>query len=65
MEAVTRARKRFRQYPVIFAKCSKEASVYASCVLKQDNLKKNDCLAEFHGFKNCLRKTAVDLKTKI
>ncbi|XP_066151491.1 NADH dehydrogenase [ubiquinone] 1 alpha subcomplex assembly factor 8 [Euwallacea fornicatus] len=65
MESVSKAKQRFRQYPVIFAKCSREASVYATCVLKQDNIKKNDCAEEFSGFRTCLRKAAVSLKTKI
>lgn len=65
MESVVKAKQRFKQYPVIFAKCSKEAGVYATCVLKQDNLGKNDCSAEFQGFKNCLGKAAANLKTRI
>ncbi|RZC40764.1 GPI mannosyltransferase 1 [Asbolus verrucosus] len=38
MEAVQKAKQRFRQYPVILAKCSKEATDYATCVLKKDNV---------------------------
>lgn len=65
MESVSKAKQRFRQYPAIFAKCSKEASVYATCVLKQDNLTKDDCSVEFQGFKSCLQKAANSLKTRI
>lgn len=65
MESVTKAKQRFRQYPVIFGKCTKEASTYATCVLKQDNLNKHQCNEEFQCFKNCLQKAAVSLKTRI
>ncbi|ENN79881.1 hypothetical protein YQE_03700, partial [Dendroctonus ponderosae] len=43
MESVSKAKQRFKQYPLIFGKCGKEASVYATCVLKQDNLMKDNC----------------------
>lgn len=65
MESVGKARTRYRQYPIILGKCSKEATVYAKCVLKRDNLNKNDCGAEFSQFKNCLQKTASAMKTKL
>lgn len=65
MESVKRARERFRLYPVLLGKCSKEASVYAQCVLKKDSVSLNDCSAEFSSFKNCLRKTASEMKTRI
>lgn len=65
MESVSKARSRYRQYPIILTKCSKEAMVYAKCVLKMDNVNKNDCGEEFRYFKNCLQKTASVMKTKI
>lgn len=65
MESVGRARQRFRQYPLIFAQCGKEASLYATCVLKQDNIKQHDCGEEFRGFKTCLNKAAANLKTRV
>lgn len=65
MESVSKARARFRQYPVILGKCSKEATVYAKCVLKRDNVGKNDCGEEFKLFKNCLQKSASAIKTKL
>lgn len=65
MDSVTKARRRFRQYPVILAKCSKEASNYAKCVLKQDNIALNDCNQEFQQFKTCLKSSAAKLKTKL
>lgn len=65
MESVSKARSRYRQYPVILAKCSKEGTVYAKCVLKRDNININDCANEFRHFKDCLQKTASSLKSKI
>lgn len=65
MEAVSKARARSRQYPIILTKCSKEAGVYAKCVLKRDNIIKDDCIEEFKHFKSCLQKTASAMKMKI
>lgn len=65
MESVQKAKQRFRQYPILLAKCSKEAMNYASCVLKKDNVKVNDCGEEFKHFKNCLQKNAAVLKTRV
>lgn len=65
MESVRKAKERFRQYPLLLGKCSKEASVYAQCVLKKDSVSLNDCNAEFSSFKNCLKKTAAAMKTRI
>ncbi|XP_023024241.1 uncharacterized protein isoform X2 [Leptinotarsa decemlineata] len=65
MESVNKARQRYRQYPVILAKCSSEASKYATCVLKTDNIRMNDCSEEFVRFKSCLQKTARTLNTRI
>lgn len=65
MESVQRAKQRFRQYPVILAQCSKEATTYATCVLKKDNVSLNDCKEEFGKFKNCLQKSAASLKTRL
>lgn len=65
MESVSKARARYRQYPVIVGKCSKEATVYAKCVLKRDNVGKNDCDEEFKHFKTCLQKTAYAMKMKL
>ncbi|XP_028174560.1 uncharacterized protein LOC135084508 [Ostrinia nubilalis] len=66
MESVSKARERFAKYPVIFAKCAKQATLYATCVLhKEDGLKKDDCAKEFQEFKGCLQSAAKNLKTKI
>lgn len=66
MESVAKARERLAKYPLVFAKCSKQASLYAKCVLfKEDGVKKDDCAKEFKEFTVCLQSAAKDMKTKI
>ncbi|XP_045457241.1 uncharacterized protein LOC123667370 [Melitaea cinxia] len=66
MEPVKRAKERFAKYPIVFSKCSKQASLYARCVLlKEDSVKKDDCAKEFKEFQTCLTSAAKDLKTRI
>lgn len=65
MESVKKAKERFRQYPLLLAKCKAEATDYAKCVLKKDNVKLSDCGEEFARFKGCLRKSAAALKTRL
>ncbi|XP_075987547.1 NADH dehydrogenase [ubiquinone] 1 alpha subcomplex assembly factor 8 [Anticarsia gemmatalis] len=66
MESVIRARERLAKYPVVFAKCSKQGTLYARCVLlKEGSVKHNDCAKEFEQFKTCLTSAAKDLKTRI
>ncbi|XP_059045748.1 uncharacterized protein LOC131841445 [Achroia grisella] len=66
MESVAKARERFAKYPLLFAKCSKQGTLYARCVLlKEDSVKKDDCAKEFQEFKCCLQSAAKDLKTRI
>lgn len=67
MEAVAKARDRLAKYPLVFAKCSKQATLYARCVLLQEDggLKKDHCSKEFQQFKNCLQSAAKDMKTKL
>ncbi|XP_023945502.1 uncharacterized protein LOC112051198 [Bicyclus anynana] len=66
MEAVKKAKERFAKYPLIYAKCSKQASVYARCVLlREDTVKKDDCAKEFQEFNACLQSASKELKTKI
>ncbi|KAJ8974380.1 hypothetical protein NQ317_001532 [Molorchus minor] len=59
MESVLKAKQRCRQYPIFLAKCNKEATNYATCVLKKDNVSLNDCSVAFKEFKTCLQKTAA------
>lgn len=65
MESVKKAKNRFRQYPLILSNCKNEATVYAKCVLKKDNVNINDCANEFKLFRSCLQKSAAQLKTRI
>ncbi|XP_026764878.1 uncharacterized protein LOC113523208 [Galleria mellonella] len=66
MESVAKARERLAKYPLLFAKCSKQGTLYARCVLlKEDSVKKDDCAKEFQDFKSCLQSAAKDLKTRI
>lgn len=66
MESVAKAKERFAKYPLIFAKCSKEGTLYARCVLlKEDTVKKDDCAKEFQELKNCLQLAAKQMKTRI
>lgn len=65
IESVRKAKQRFRQYPLLLAKCGKEATTYAQCVLKKDSVSQNDCSEEFKLFKNCLRKTAASMNSRL
>lgn len=66
MESVKRAKERFAKYPIVFSKCSKQASLYARCVLlREDSIKRDDCVKEFKEFQACLTSAAKDLKTRI
>lgn len=65
MDAVKKARERFRKYPTIIAQCHESGSKYAACVLAKSNLQKGDCESEFKEFKACLMKAAVKSNTKL
>lgn len=65
MESVKKAKDRFKQYPLVLGKCKTEASKYAKCVLSKDSVSLNDCNEEFKMFKNCLQKTAANMRIRI
>ncbi|KOB75560.1 Uncharacterized protein OBRU01_07323 [Operophtera brumata] len=66
MEAVAKAKDRFAKYPLIFAKCSKQATLYARCVLLHEgSVKKDECGKEFQEFSSCLQAAAKGMKTRI
>lgn len=66
MESVSKARERLAKYPLIFAKCAKQSTLYARCVLLlEDQVKKDSCAKEFQEFKACLQSAAKDMKTRI
>ncbi|XP_011863358.1 PREDICTED: uncharacterized protein LOC105559572 [Vollenhovia emeryi] len=65
MEAVRKAKKRLRKYPMLLTQCQESASRYASCVLAKSNLEKNACAAEFNELKKCLVKAAASSNTRL
>ncbi|XP_034837703.1 uncharacterized protein [Maniola hyperantus] len=66
MEAVKKAKDRFAKYPLIYAKCAKQGSLYARCVLlREDSVKKDDCVKEFQEFNACLQIASKEIKTKL
>lgn len=65
MEAVRKAKERFRKYPIVVAQCHESGAKYAACVLAKSNLEKNDCEKEFTEFKACLIKAAAKNNTKL
>lgn len=65
MESVKKARTRLARYPELINECKSEGALYAACVVKQENVSHNSCLAEFQNFKNCLLKAATRLRTKL
>lgn len=60
-----RRTQRLKSYPILLAKCSETASRYAACVTKDFNVRKDACAKEFQLFKDCIRKTAQEMKLKI
>lgn len=65
MEAVKKAKNRMQQLPGLLMDCKAEASVYAKCVIRSEDVKKNDCQNEFNDFLECIRKNAAKRKTRI
>lgn len=65
MESVRKANQRLKQYPVLLGKCSESAAVYAACVTRDLNVSHRACDKEFSDFKKCLRKVALDMKTRL
>lgn len=65
MESVKRANQRLRNYPLLMAKCSVAAAAYATCVTTDLNVAHRGCDKEFHNFKECMRKAAIEMKTKL
>lgn len=65
MDAVKRAKQRFRKYPSLVLECRESASEYAACVINKNNLQKDDCQKEFEKFKACLVRAAAHNKVKL
>lgn len=65
MESVKKASARLKNYPILVAKCSETATLYAKCVTRDLNVAHKACDKEFQDFKNCLAKEAKKMKTKL
>lgn len=65
MESVRKANVRLRQYPILIAKCSESAAVYAACVTRDLNPSHKMCDKEFTEFRNCVQQAAQQMKTKL
>lgn len=65
MEPVRKARHRLSNYPALLTKCSVQGAAYAACVTQDFNVKQGTCEKEFVVFKECLKKAAVEMKTKL
>ncbi|XP_030373095.1 uncharacterized protein LOC115623053 [Scaptodrosophila lebanonensis] len=65
MESVRKANQRLRNYPILLTKCADKAAAYASCVSRDLNIQHHICDTEFKEFMGCIRKAAVELKTKL
>lgn len=57
--------QRLKSYPILLVKCSETAALYAACVTKDFNVQKGACAREFQLFRECIRKTAQEMKIKI
>lgn len=65
MDAVRKAKDRLAKYPVLVAKCSSAAAVYAACVTRDLDIQKHACDKEFQAFKQCLVAQAKAMKTRM
>ncbi|XP_033250911.1 uncharacterized protein LOC117189939 [Drosophila miranda] len=65
MESVRKANQRLRNYPILLTKCADKASAYAICVSRDPNVQHKICDAEFKKLLSCIRKSAMELKTKL
>lgn len=66
MDSVRKANNRMRSYPLVFGKCSVQGAAYATCVTQDfTNITLKACDKEFQLFKDCLKKAACEMKTKL
>lgn len=66
MEAVNKAKSRFRRYPELLFSCSVEGLEYAQCIIQQEkDLKPNSCKTQFMRFRKCLVSNALKNNTRI
>jgi hypothetical protein len=66
MEAVNKAKSRFKRYPELLFACHSEGLEYASCVIQHErDLKADSCKTQFMKFRKCLASKALKCSTKI
>jgi len=65
MDAVQKAKQRFKLFPKYLASCASEGSLYAKCVIQTDDPKQNQCEKEFMAFKKCLAEAAKKSGSRI
>lgn len=66
MDAVNKAKSRFKKYPELLLTCRTEGLEYATCVMQQEkNLKHNSCKMQFMKFRECLASNALKRSTKL
>lgn len=65
MESLRKAKNRLNKYPILIAKCSSSATVYASCISRDLDVKKGACDDEFKLFRQCLVEQAKAIKTRL
>lgn len=66
MDAVNKAKSRFKKYPELLFACRIEGLEYATCVIQHEkDLKPNSCKTEFIKFRECLAFSALKRNTKI
>lgn len=64
MDAVKKARARLRTYPALLKDCSTEAQMYAKCVMKFDDVRKDNCALEFKEFMSCVKNSCQKRNTR-
>lgn len=66
MEAVNKAKSRFKRYPELLFACRLEGFEYASCVIQHErDLKADSCKTQFMKFRKCLASNAMKCSTRI
>jgi len=66
MDAVNKAKLRFKKYPELLLTCHLEGLEYATCVLQHEkDLKLNSCKTQFMKFRKCLASSALKCSTRI
>lgn len=66
MDAVNKAKSRFKNYPELLFLCRMEGLEYATCVIQHEkDLKLDSCKSQFIKYRNCLALSALKHNTRI